>query len=118
MEGVRSSLIFLGRSVMLESQYQAQLIKTLQERFPGCVVLKNDSSYMQGVPDLLVLFYDMWAMLEVKASAKAKEQPNQAYWVDQFARMSFGAFIHPQNEAEVLDAMESTFASRWSARIS
>lgn len=49
---------------MLENKFQANLIKELKERFPGCIVMKSDSSYIQGIPDLLVLHNDKWASLE------------------------------------------------------
>jgi hypothetical protein len=48
---------------MTENQYQAKLIKKIKARFPGCVVLKNDPIYQQGVPDLIVLWKDFWASL-------------------------------------------------------
>jgi len=85
-----------------ERRYQAELIKRLREMFPGCLILKNDSSYMQGVPDLIILHHDRWGMLEVKASANASFQPNQAYYVSELNSMSFAAFIYPENEEEVL----------------
>ena len=91
---------------MTERRYQADLIRRLQRIFPGCLILKNDSSYLQGVPDLLILFRDRWAMLEVKADFKSPEQPNQRYWVGTLDNMSFAAFIYPQNEEEVLDALQ------------
>jgi hypothetical protein len=103
---------------MLESYYQAQLIKKLRVMFPGCVILKNDSSYMQGVPDLTILYGLMWAMLEVKTSADAKEQPNQRFYVEQFNGMSFAAFIYPENEKDVLDALQLAFEPQGSPRIS
>ena len=62
---------------MLESQFQAKLIKELKKRFPGCIVMKSDSGYLQGIPDLLILYNDKWASLECKQSAGAKRQPNQ-----------------------------------------
>ena len=96
---------------MLESAYQAKLIKTLKLRFPGCLVIKNDPSYRQGMPDLLVLHKDRWAALEVKASAKAKKQPNQEYYVSAMDDMSFAGFIYPENEEEVLHALQSAFGS-------
>ena len=49
---------------MLENKFQANLIKELKERFPGCIVMKNDPTYIQGIPDLLVLHKDKWASLE------------------------------------------------------
>lgn len=93
----------------LESKYQAELIETLKERFTDCAVLKNDSGYQQGIPDLLVLSGRSWAMLEVKPSASAREQPNQRYYIERFDEMSFGAFIFPENEEDVLNELEIWF---------
>ncbi len=103
---------------MRESVYQSKIIKKLKVLFPGCVVLKNDSSYIQGVPDLTVLYNDCWAMLEVKASAKAEEQPNQRHYVEQLDGMSFAAFVYPENEEEVMDELQLAFGSRRQAFIS
>jgi hypothetical protein len=94
-----------------ENEYQAYLIKEIKRRLPGCTILKNDANYMQGILDLLILHCDRWAMLEVKASADAKLQPNQAYYVEKFGEMSFAAFIYPENEKEVLDALQQTLQS-------
>lgn len=102
----------------LESEYQSRLIDVLRDLFPGCFILKNDSGYLQGVPDLLVLFNDRWAMLEVKAYEGARERPNQRYYVDQVLNpMSFAAFIFPENEREVLHALQQAFTSRRQARV-
>lgn len=90
---------------MLESEYQASLIKRLKRIFPGCIVIKNDSSLFQGIPDLTIMHGRHWAMLEVKAGANARLQPNQEYYVDQWDKLSFAAFIYPENEAEVIDAL-------------
>lgn len=97
---------------MRERDYQAKLIKKLRKLFPGCVILKNDPEYIQGVPDLLILHKDKWAMLEVKISATANTQPNQQYYVDTFNRMSYAAFINPSNEKDILDAIQRSFATQ------
>lgn len=102
---------------MLESKYQEHLIELLQQEFPGCFILKNDSSYLQGIPDLLVLYKKKWAMLEVKKSAGAAEQPNQAWYVDMLNSMSFAAFIYPENEGEVLHALRQALGARRPARV-
>ena len=92
-----------------ERDFQASLIKEIKLMFPGCIVLKNDASYIQGIPDLLVLYNDTWASLEVKVSSRAKKQPNQDYWVDVMGEMSFAAFIYPENKEEVLHALQQAF---------
>lgn len=94
---------------MLENKFQSKLIKELKKEFPGCIVLKNDPTYLQGVPDLLVLYKDKWASLEVKKSAKAKHQPNQDYYVDKMNEMSHSAFIFPENKDQVMNDLRKTF---------
>lgn len=96
---------------MLENKYQAKLIKKLKEMFEGCIVMKNDSSYIQGIPDLLVLYKDKWAAIEVKKTANAKKQPNQEYYVGRMNEMSFSRFICPENEEEVLRDLQQAFKS-------
>ena len=100
---------------MRENAYQARLIRKLRRRFPDCVIVKNDPDYMQGIPDLTVFWGPGWGMLETKASEHTPERPNQGYYVNLFNRMSFAAFIYPENEREVLDALQHAFESRWSA---
>lgn len=94
---------------MIESNFQAKLIKDLKREFPGCIVLKNDSSYIQGIPDLSVFYRDHWAMLECKKSKTASRQPNQEYYVDKANEMSYASFIYPENRQEVLDDLKRKF---------
>lgn len=103
---------------MQEKKYQLQLIKTLTEMFPGCVIHKRDPRDVQGIPDLTIFWGQCWAMLEVKASATASHQPNQDYYVEQLDDMSFAAFIYPENEQEVLSELQRSFGSIRKARIS
>ncbi len=95
-----------------ESTFQSALIKELKVIFPGCLVLKNDSSYCQGIPDLLVLYEDRWAMLECKRSSSATHRPNQDYYIQKLDNMSYASFISPENKEEVLDELQQTFQSR------
>ena len=94
---------------MRESKYETQLKKRIRALFPGCEILKNDPSRHQGILDLLILYNDRWAMLEVKASEDAAVRPNQDYYVDRFSGMSFAAFIFPENEEEVLNGLQQAF---------
>lgn len=96
---------------MLENRFQANLIKELKHRFPECMVMKTDPTYIQGIPDLLVLYRDKWASLECKKSIGAKKQPNQEYYVGQMDKMSFSRFICPENKEEVLDELQQAFSS-------
>lgn len=102
---------------MLERDYQPIVIKKLRELFPGCVILKNDTDYIQGFPDLTILYWGQWAVLEVKASADSDEQPNQRFYVEELNKMSFAAFIYPENEEEVLSGLQQTFERRGKTRI-
>ena len=96
---------------MLESKFQANLVKELKQLFKGCIVMKNDSSYIQGIPDLLILYNNKWAALECKKTARASHRPNQDYYVGLMDNMSFAKFISPENKEEVLHALQQAFKS-------
>jgi hypothetical protein len=106
------SLIFQKKGdplmAKLERDFQANLIKELKTMFPGCIVMKNDASYIQGIPDLLILHNDKWASLECKKNASAKKQPNQDYYVNRMNEMSFSRIIYPENKEEILHELQST----------
>ena len=95
---------------MRESKFQAKLIKDIKERLPDCIVLKNDPTYLQGIPDLTVFNNNKWATLEVKKSANATHQPNQDYYVEMMDRMSFSRFVYPENRdavfSDLIDYLE------------
>lgn len=77
--------------------------------FPGCIILKNDPNYIQGMPDLTIFWYSRWATLEVKKSIKASHQPNQEYYVNLMNDMSFSRFVYPENKEEVLHELQRAF---------
>ena len=94
---------------MLENKFQASLIRELKNEFPECIVMKNDSSYIQGIPDLLVLHKNKWASLEVKRSSNASHQPNQDYYVDKMNNMGFSRFVCPENKDNVMTDLRLYF---------
>lgn len=96
---------------MAENKFQAKLVRKLKRMFPGCEILKNDSGYKQGILDLTILWGRHWGMLECKAHADAPHRPNQDYFVKKLNGMSFAAFIFPENEEEVLAALQDAFSS-------
>lgn len=98
---------------MRESKFQSDLIKKIKRMFPGCYVLKTDANYIQGFPDLLILYKNRWAALECKKDSESSHRPNQEYYVSSLNQMSYASFIFPENEEEVLHELQSAL---WSSR--
>jgi hypothetical protein len=97
----------------LERNFQPKLIDELEYMFPGIIILKNDPNYIQGFPDLLLLYNDKWAALETKRQPDAHRQPNQPYYIKVLNKMSYASFVNPENKEEVLRELQRTFkASR------
>lgn len=101
-----------------ESEFKSGLIRDLRDMFPGCIVLKNDANYLQGFPDITILYMEHWAVLETKRSSRESYQPNQPYYVNLCDQMSFGAFIYPENREDVLNDLQHAFGFKRSARFS
>lgn len=95
---------------MRENKFQSNLIRELKEVFPGSIVLKNDANYIQGFPDLLVLYGPLWVALECKKGPHEHYQPNQQYYIDQLNHMGMACAIYPENKDEVLDNMNWYFS--------
>ena len=94
---------------MKENKFQASLIRTIKNLLPGCIVLKNDANYIQGIPDIIILYGPTWAALEVKKSADEPHQPNQDYYIEKMAEMSFAEFIYPENTETILNNLVNYF---------
>lgn len=106
---------------MLERDYQARLIKEIKYRLPSAVVLKNDSGYQQGIPDLSIFYGDRWAVLEVKRSEHeflTNQVPNQDWFIETLDSMSYAAFIYPENEEQVLRDLQLALQPRRRSRVS
>jgi hypothetical protein len=94
-----------------ENSFQADLIKELKTVFPVSVILKNDSSYLQGIPDLSIFVGNRWAFLECKKSRNEPHQPNQDYYIQRSLDMgSYGAFIFPENKNEIIEELRDYFS--------
>lgn len=94
----------------LESKYQNEhLVPKLRRILPNPVIEKFD--IRQGYPDLLILCEHWWGVLEVKPYFGADQQPNQDYYIKMFNQMSFGSFIWPEIEEEVLRGLQRSFQS-------
>lgn len=103
---------------MNEGVYKNKVIGRIKEMFPGCEIIRGDSSTQQGIPDHFILWGSNWASLEFKKSEKASRQPNQDHYIEKFDEMSFAAYIYPENEEEVLCALEQAFKPPRRTRIS
>lgn len=103
---------------MTESKFQAGVIQRIREMLPDSIVLKNDSSYQQGIPDWTILNGPRWATLEIKAGSRSRRQPNQEYFVEKMGTMSYSAFVCPENEEEVLVELQQALAPRRRTRVS
>jgi hypothetical protein len=98
----------------LERDYQAALRKRIEKRFPDCLILKNDEQLCPGIPDLVVFWGPHWAFLEVKPkkpTRKSDWRPNQPEYLAALDDMSFAACIYPENEEEVLYALQQAFGA-------
>lgn len=96
---------------MLENDFKTQLVRKIKKMFPGSIVTHLDPTEIQGIPDLLILYKNKWAVLEGKKDAKASKRPNQDYYVDLMNKMSFADIIYPENKDEVLQRLYKFFMS-------
>lgn len=89
---------------MVEAKFQRDLIERLEKEFPGCIITKNDPSYIQGIPDLTMLYKNLWVALECKRSSTAGLQPNQEWYIEMMNDMGGIAYVvYPENLEEVIN---------------
>lgn len=98
----------------LESKYKTDLKKRMERRFVGAIILKNDEQLCPGIFDLVMLWGEQYAAIEVKRNPSAPYRPNQPYYLEKVEKMGGLSFtIYPENEDEVLNAIQYAFESRW-----
>lgn len=99
-----------------EAGFQDKLIKLFETvLFPGSIVMKNDSAYRQGFPDLTIYLPDGFAIfLEVKKSDDEPYQPNQEYYLMHCKERLgyFTATIYPENMEEVINEIQQAYEIR------
>lgn len=96
----------------LESEFQSKLVKELQELIPECLVLVKPGFYVQGFPDLMVLYKTQWVALECKRKTPTRDddyEPNQEWWIRELDEMGYAAMICPENRKEIIDEVFRTF---------
>lgn len=98
---------------MRETKFQSDLIKRLRSFIDQHgFVINMDGNYIQGFPDILILYKDTWAVLECKRSKKEPYQPNQEYYLEFIGEYVFSMTIHPGNEDEVIYALQQALRIR------
>lgn len=104
---------------MLESVFKKKLITKIEQTlFPGSLVLRLDTNFIQGIPDHIILYEDMWAAFDAKRNQFAPVRPNQPYYIDLLNKMSYASFVYPENEEKFIHEIQRSFRSNRSTRIS
>jgi len=93
----------------LEAEFQAKLVKEFEELLPECMVLVKPGYYIQGFPDLMILYKNQWVALEVKRSASAPYEVNQEWYLNELNQMGYAATIYPENCKEIIDEVLQSF---------
>lgn len=97
----------------LESDFQHHIISRLSLMVDRHgYVLNLDGSYIQGFPDILVLYKGRWAALECKRDSKSPWQANQEYYLDALNKLSFASVIYPAIEDEVINDLHQALRIR------
>lgn len=107
----------LEEKIVKENKFQRQIIEDLEELFPTCEIYLSDANHRQGRPDIVILYNNKWAALECKREKNAKHQPNQDYYIDKMNKMSYAAFIYPENVEEILYEIQHALSPRRKTRL-
>ena len=95
---------------MKESEFQKKFLDKVKELVPGCIALKNDARYIQGIYDWTVQRGSKAAALEIKIAKDANHQPNQDYYINKITEQGgYGRFVYPENQNKVLEELVEYF---------
>lgn len=90
-----------------EGRFQDRVVKDLESL--GALVLKNDATYRQGIPDLTAFMVGGEAIvIELKKAPPSKSdyRPNQEWYLGELEVMGFRTFVvYPENWDEVFHAI-------------
>lgn len=84
-----------------EGVFQDLVVKDLKSMGLAVIKCQAGPGVPTGFPDILALGEGIYFALECKASARAKKQPRQDYWIDKLNEWSYAAFIYPTNWEKV-----------------
>lgn len=100
------------RCIILERDFQKTFIAKVKKILPNCIVLKNDSKQLQGIPDWLITDEGIAMFFEIKVSQHATRQPNQEYYIDYINEHNgYARFVYPENMEEILNEIQRTFGA-------
>lgn len=96
----------------LESKFKSDFHNKILRDFPDAIIIHNDPTCLQGIPDTTVIFGSVYILLEFKRNEFSHHQPNQNYYIQHINKMNkkgFATFIYPANAEEVYDEIYRTF---------
>lgn len=96
---------------MTENKIQQIMIAELRDMFPDWFVFPMSGSDYQGFPDILILYKDTYAVLEVKREIDSPKQPNQDYYIRFMSKCVFSSFIWPDVKEEVYRDLQHALLS-------
>ena len=101
----------MRRPAPQEGNVQDAVKKRILKEFPGAHVCKTDPNLWgwQGVPDLLIIYKDKWAFLEMKRHKDAARQANQDYWVRTLDKQGCAAFCYPEVREQAFKKLHEYF---------
>lgn len=97
-----------------EGEYKTDSLKRLQGvlmmRYGRCLIMKNDPTFKQGMPDQIVIVEPFHVFLEYKRSKSESHRPNQDYYVNLFNKQGgYAAFIYPDIEQQIFQEVIAYF---------
>lgn len=93
-----------------EGALQKKIIKWLKENGAYVIKTKPQPGTPVGCPDVIALYLDQWAALEVKKAANAKDQPGQKATQAFLRKNNYFVYrVHPDNWPEIKQELADKF---------